>query len=73
MNECTAKSVFNYVLELQPDGEVSVKDDCGCPLKPSDSGPENIKRVLNTRTITITEYEGSQWIYIYPPGRWIQV
>ncbi len=71
MNTC--KSCFNYTLELGPDGNITVKDDCGCELKPEKTEMPPIKKIINTRTITITEAEGSSWIYVDPPGVWIRV
>jgi|GEM_PF-5150923 len=68
MNEC--KSVFDYTLELSPDGNVTIKDNCGCALKPETTDMPPIKKIINTRTITITEAEGSQWVYLNPPGIW---
>ena len=67
MNEC--KSVFNYNLELSPDGNVTIKDNCGKPVEGTTETPP-IKRIVNTRTVTITEAEGSQWVYLDPPGMW---
>lgn len=70
MNEC--KSVFNYSLELGPDGTVIIKDDCGREIKGTTETP-SIKKIINTRTVSITEAEGSQWVYLDPPGYWYQV
>ena len=70
MNEC--KSVFNYSLELGPDGTVIVKDDRGNTLKGTTEMPP-IKNIINTRTVCITEAEGSQWVYLDPPGMWYLV
>jgi hypothetical protein len=71
MNKC--KSCFDYTLELSPDGNVSIKDKSGNVLMPGSTQMPPIKKILNTRTITITEAEGSGWIYVDPPGIWIQV
>lgn len=71
MNDC--KSVFNYNIELAPDGNIMVKDDCGRILKPDTTAMPPITKIINTRTVTITEAEGSRWIHISPPGMWIKV
>lgn len=68
------KSVFNYTLQLGPDGNIKILDENGKPLK--DQGTRKsprIKRVLNVRTLTIIEAEGSHWIYVKPPGFWYQL
>lgn len=73
MNECNLESVFDYTVELSSDGSIVIKDNCGCTLELSETGPTTIKRILNTRSLTITEFEGSGWAYVYPPGKWVQV
>ena len=71
MNEC--KSCFDYTLELDPEGNVTIKDNCGSAVKEGTTEMPPITKIINTRTITITEAEGSRWIYVNPPGMWIQV
>ena len=68
------KSVFNYSLKLGPDGNINLFDKRGKPLKKEGTiRPPRIKRILNVRTLTISEAEGSKWIYIKPPGVWYQL
>jgi hypothetical protein len=65
------KSAFNYSLEVMPDGTIKIKDKCGNTVK--QKGRKSlppIKKVVNTRTLTIMEAKGSQWLYLDPPGLW---
>ncbi|MCU7944455.1 MAG: hypothetical protein KZQ87_17445 [Candidatus Thiodiazotropha sp. (ex Cardiolucina cf. quadrata)] len=65
------KSAFNYSLVVKPDGRIKIKDDHGKTIntRGRKSLPP-IKKVVNTRTLTIMEAKGSQWIYLDPPGLW---
>lgn len=69
---CNIKeSTFNYTLVVKPDGAIEIMDNCGKPIK--QKGRKSlppIKKVVNTRTLTIMEATGSQWIYLDPPGLW---
>ena len=68
------KSVFDYSLLLKPSGAIKLFDKDGEPLKckgTTKSPP--IKEILNVRTLTIIEAEGSRWVYVKPPGLWYQV
>jgi hypothetical protein len=65
------KSSFNYSLLIKPDGHIEVIDSCGNVIK--HKGRKKlppIKKVVNTRTLTIVEAKGSEWIYLDPPGLW---
>jgi hypothetical protein len=64
------KSIFSYTLEIKPDGTLKIKDKNGkrVPNRGKKKIPP-IKKISNTRTITIMEAKGSGWIYIKPPGR----
>jgi hypothetical protein len=65
------KSAFNYTLEIKPDGSINIKDKNGkCIKTKGQKKTPPIKKIVNTRTITIMEAKGSQWIYLKPPGRW---
>jgi hypothetical protein len=68
------KSAFNYSLIIRPDGSIEVEDGCGKIIK--SKGRKKlppIKKVVNTRTLTIVEAKGSEWIFIDPPGIWIPI
>jgi hypothetical protein len=69
---CNIKeSVFNYSLVIRPDGHIELLDSCGNIIK--HKGRKTlppIKKVVNTRTLTIVEATGSEWIYLDPPGLW---
>ena len=74
LTPCDNRSVFDYSLLLKPSGAIKLFDKNGEPLKGKGSiKPPSIKRILNTRTLTIVEAEGSRWIWVSPPGRWYQV
>jgi hypothetical protein len=65
------KAAFNYSLLVKPDGTIKILDHCGKPIK--QKGRKSlppIKKVVNTRTLTVMEAKGSQWIYLDPPGLW---
>ena len=67
-------SVFDYSLLLKPNGAIELFNKDGEPLK--DKGttkPPRIKKILNVRTLTIIEAEGSRWAYVKPPGKWYPV
>lgn len=73
--ECiTNKSAFDYTLVLKPDGTVIIQDECGKPVEHKETSEmPPIKSIVNTRTLTILEAEGSKWLYIVPPGTWIRL
>ena len=74
MKESRLNNKHYYTLELSHDGEVTVKNRDGKPIDPDPNVKiPPITSILNTRTITIIEAEGSGWIYIDPPGVWRQV
>ena len=64
------ESIFDYTLELKPDGTIIVYDDENKIIKPSKRKCPPIKKVLNVRKLTIVEAKGSRWAYIDPPGYW---
>jgi hypothetical protein len=68
------KSIFSYTLEIRPDGTLKIKGKDGKCIK--SKGTKEIppvKKISNTRTLTIMEARGSEWIYIKPPGRWYRL
>ena len=68
------KSVFDYSLLLRPNGDIQVFDEKGKPLDTEGTiKPPKLKHKLNARTLTIVEAEESGWIWLDPPGVWIQV
>ncbi|MCW4345933.1 MAG: hypothetical protein N0E48_21620 [Candidatus Thiodiazotropha endolucinida] len=68
------KSIFNYTLVVKPDGTLKLKDKAGnCIKSRGTKRVPPIKKISNTRTITIMEARGSQWVYIKPPGRWYRL
>jgi hypothetical protein len=68
------KSAFNYSLIIRPDGSIEVEDSCGKIIKNKGRKPlPPIKKVINTRTLTIVEAKGSEWIFLDPPGIWIPI
>ncbi len=68
------KSAFNYTLTINADGTIDIKDkNNNCLKRKGRKTSPAIKKIINTRTITITEAKGSDWIYIKPPGRWYPV
>lgn len=71
---CDNRSVFDYSLLLKPSGAIKLFDKNGEPLKSKGTTkPPRIKKILNVRTLTIVEAEGSRWAWISPPGLWYQV
>jgi predicted component of viral defense system (DUF524 family) len=68
------KSAFGYSLIIRPDGSIEVEDSCGQTIK--SKGRKSlppIKKIVNTRTLTIVEAKGSEWIWIDPPGLWFPI
>jgi hypothetical protein len=68
------KSEFDYTLVVKPDGEIKIMNACGKTImsRGRKSLPP-IKKVINTRTITVMEARGSEWIYLDPPGLWYRL
>jgi hypothetical protein len=67
-------SVFDYSLLLKPNGTIQLFDKKGKPLaSKGTTEPPKIKKILNVRTLTIVEAEGSRWVWVHPPGAWIKV
>ena len=67
-------SVFDYSLLLKPNGAIKIFDKNGEPLKDKGKTKQpHIKKILNVRTLTIIEAEGSRWIWVNPPAKWYQV
>lgn len=68
------KSKFDYSLIIRPDGSIEVENGCGKIIK--NKGRKTtppIKKIVNTRTLSIVEAEGSRWIFVDPPGIWIPI
>lgn len=74
MNESNLKSAFagklDYKIELDANGKVNIFDERGNPveLKSPDTVP-SFKKIINVRTLTVIEAEGSICIYI-PGAGW---
>jgi hypothetical protein len=72
----TDKSVFKHSLVIKPDGTIQIANKYNKRLA-SKKGRRimpPIKRVLNTRVITIMEANnGCDMIYVKPPGKWYKL
>jgi predicted component of viral defense system (DUF524 family) len=72
---CNIKeSKFDYSLIIRPDGSIEVENGCGKIIKHKGrKTTPPIKKIVNTRTLSIVEAEGSRWIFVDPPGIWIPI